>query len=307
MDKEKELRCAIEEEFGAIRLWEKIAPGICYAAAQRAGEPCTTELYVLEAGNPIVSETAKQYAIPLEHHSQYLTYAADLTDSGKTILEYEAYRYLMANHMPLPKGADLRDTATYGREHHPEYFGDYPVPLSTPLGVTLRYVTLMPGVFLLETDQLRKGIAVCYPISACDLSDFVAAKAEKTGAGLPETHRYLFFPEETACLALYELSHSYQELRKSEWIDMDAVMNAVRQRFPNYAAANGDREQNQEPSREKNREPGRERNQEPSREQAVFDRAGAFRIPDGDPPGRRTPPEQLPPVTEDRSPDYLKF
>ena len=220
MKKEKEIRAAIEDEIGTIHLWNQIAPGIYYAATQDTDEPFTTELYVLEADNPIISETARKYAIPMEKHPQYLTYIADSPDSGKIILEYEAYRYLAANNLPLPEGADLRNTATYGREHHPEYFGDYPVPLSTPLGVTLRYVTLMTGVFLLETDRLQKGIAVCYPISACDLTDFVVAKAEKTGAGLPETHRYLFFPEETACLALFELSHTYKELWESAWIDM---------------------------------------------------------------------------------------
>ena len=166
MDKENELRSAIEDEIGTIHLWNQIAPGICYAAAQDTDEPFTTELYVLEADNPIISKTARKYAIPMEKHPQYLTYIADSPDRGKLILEYEAFRYLAANNLPLPEGADLRNTATYGREHHPEYFGDYPVPLSTPLGVTLRYVTLMTGVLLLETDRLQKGIAVCYPISA---------------------------------------------------------------------------------------------------------------------------------------------
>ena len=46
------------------------------------------------------------------------------------------------------------------------------------------------------------------------------------------TYGYLFFSEETACLALLELSRSYDY--PTEIINMAAVKNAVFQNFPDY-------------------------------------------------------------------------
>ena len=46
------------------------------------------------------------------------------------------------------------------------------------------------------------------------------------------TYGYLFFSEETACLALLELSRSYEY--PADVINMTAVKNAVFQNFPDY-------------------------------------------------------------------------
>lgn len=83
--------------------------------------------------------------------------------NGHRIVRYELYKYRLQHGLPLPEQSALRDTAVYGMELHPEYFGPYPVPLHTPRGNTVRHKRLLNGVYWIETDQCRELLAVCYP------------------------------------------------------------------------------------------------------------------------------------------------
>jgi len=283
MSTEKEIRAAIEDEIGEILRWEQIAPGIYYVSAMDEETQLAEERYVLAEDNPIISNRAKAYATPLSRNPKFLYYVVDEPKQGRMILEYEAYRYLLANGRPLPKGESIVDVASFAREHHPEYFGDYPVPLRTPLGITLRYQRLIFGTFLIETDQLQKGLAVCYPIYSSDLSDFTRREGEKADDALPDECNYLVFSERSACLALHELSFSYDAIGKSEMIDFPALMNAIWQRYPIYAAAHN------------------------VREQTGYGHIGAYFSKSEDGNNAGVSPEYLISMTQEGRTDYLRF
>ena len=44
----------------------------------------------------------------------------------------------------------------------------------------------------------------------------------------------LFFPEETICLAVFELGRTYRAMRECPRIDAAALMNTVYRNFPDY-------------------------------------------------------------------------
>ncbi len=85
-------------------------------------------------------------------------------------MDYEGLRYLTVNHLPIPELESLHTTAAYSMEYHPEYFGEYPVPVMTPAGHTLRYKRLDNGIYWLETDQGKQLLSVCYPVWTSELS-----------------------------------------------------------------------------------------------------------------------------------------
>ena len=109
--------------------------------------------------------------------------------------------------------------------------------------MTLRYQELMKGVFVIETERFEKILAVCHPVWACDLSGFTKEQTLPPDTDIWETHRYLLFPERSACLALFELGKKYKEISKSGLIDVPAMMNAIWQQYPTYAASHNFREQ----------------------------------------------------------------
>ena len=75
-----------------------------------------------------------------------------------------------------------------------------------------------------------------YPIWEGDLTDYTKQYGLKTFRDLTEgiykTYGYLFFREDTGCLALFELSQSH-DLPESI-INRAALMNAVFQHYPEY-------------------------------------------------------------------------
>lgn len=119
METEKEIRAAIENEIGEILHWEQLGPGIYYVSATNEETGLPEEYFIAEAENTILSPQAKAYGKPLSFHPKFLSYSADIPDSGKMVLQYELNRYLLKHGFPLPDGEDIRATATFGREHHP--------------------------------------------------------------------------------------------------------------------------------------------------------------------------------------------
>ena len=206
MDNKNEIREAIEHEIGEILAWEQFVPGVYYVAVRDPEFDLTQEYYVLYANHASISEYVKNHGKSILSTPNVLAFDVCDMKSGKFLLEYEAYRYLLANKLPLPENEDIRDVTAYGREYHPEYFGDHVVPIKTPLGLTLRYRRLMFGTFLIETDQMLRGLAVCNPIYSCDLTDFTIEKGQEADDQMPESFQYLIYTEASACLALYELA-----------------------------------------------------------------------------------------------------
>lgn len=237
----------LEDDLGSIVMSQHITPGIIYVAAKTGDEAFPSEYYIAERDCTELSQEAKRYGRPLEHHPEYLCYPAGSPDNGRMVIEYEANRYLKKHGLPLMECESLLALADYGREYEPEYFGDYPAPLYTPKGLTLRYVSLKPGIFLIETDKLDKVLAVCYPIWNSEISDYTKSRGEQFTydqlCGIDNTEGYLFFTEENACLALFELWPLSQLLEKSQRINTAAMMNAIWKYHPTYAASHNIREQ----------------------------------------------------------------
>ena len=237
----------LEDDLCSIVMSQHITPGIIYVAAKTGDEAFPSEYYIAERDCTELSQEAKRYGRPLEHHPEFLCYPAGSPDNGRMVIEYEANRYLKKHGLPLKECDSLLALADYGREYEPEYFGDYPAPIYTPKGLTLRYVTLKPGIFLIETDKLDKVLAVCYPIWNSEISDYTKSKGEQFTydqlRGIDNTEGYLFFTEENACLALFELWPLSQLLEKSQRINTAAMMNAIWKYHPTYAASHNIREQ----------------------------------------------------------------
>lgn len=141
--------------------------------------------------------------------------------------------------LPLPEQSAFHDTAVYGMELHPEYFGPYPVPLHTPRGNTVRHKRLLNGVYWIETDQCRELLAVCYPIGQGDLPVMVQEWALQTDydrtRGIHHTLGYLFFAGRHLCVALFELMQLHRELETNGMVDPAALMNAIWRDNPAYA------------------------------------------------------------------------
>ena len=162
METEKDLEHELKDDLGDIELMKCVAPGIYYVVAVDPEEAVPAEYYIVDKDCRVVSSEAKAYGVALEYHDGYIGYRADVPEDGRMVLEYEINRYLVKSHLPPLDGDTILSIVTYGREHNPEYFGDYPAPTLTPRGFTLRYLTLTSGVFLIETDKLEK----CLPFAS---------------------------------------------------------------------------------------------------------------------------------------------
>ena len=241
----------IEDDIGEISAVEPLCPGVYYVAAMEEDESNVAripqEYYIVERSSSSISAVAKAHGKAMRSNPALLCYELDDLNGGRWMVQYEYLRYRQLHQLPLDDSATLLGTATFGREYLPDYFGDYPAPEYTPRGRTLRYKTFMRGVFFLETDRGEKMMSVCYPIWSCDFSDFVIGLGEQMESdresGIDHSLGNLYFSEESACLALFELRQRYQAIIDSSMIDPAAMMNTIWEQFPLYAAAHNLREQ----------------------------------------------------------------
>ena len=148
--------------------------------------------------------------------------------------------YRQKNGLPPRDDVPVLDTAVFGMENNPEYFGSYPAPIHTPHGALTRYKSIINGVIALETNEGERMIALCYPIWNAALSDYAVSLAEQTEYDLAnnihKTLGYLFFAETHGCIALFELLGEFPQILSSPLIDAAALGNAVWQNHPDYAA-----------------------------------------------------------------------
>ena len=147
-----------------------LCPGLYYLAAKQTDELFCTEYYAAARDTPVLFSEAKAYGKPLPGCPELLLYSLHQPDSGQDVVRYELFRYYVQNRLPLPEGYTLHSAALHGMEHHPEYFGTYPVPPLTPFGCTLRHRSLSNGICWLETDRAMQALSVAYPLWE-DLSD----------------------------------------------------------------------------------------------------------------------------------------
>lgn len=130
-------------------------------------------------------------------------------------------------------------TALFAAGYHPEYFGEYPVPIRTPRGCTLRHRKLENGVYWLETSQCEELLAVCYPIWNTEFTSIARVIGEPTEydsiQGYDKTMGYLYFTRRSCCAAFYELMQT-RPAWEGTVIGKAAVMNAIWRYLPKYAA-----------------------------------------------------------------------
>lgn len=231
---------------GEVKKIECLCPGLYYLSAKQPDDPFSSEYYAAARDTPILSAEAKAYGEPLSGCPELLLYSLHHPESGQAVVRYELFRYYVQNNLPLPEGFTLHSAALAGMEYHPEYFGAYPIPLLTPFGRTVRHRSLSNGVCWLETDRAMQVLSIAYPLWE-DLSDTAQELAEllpyDREQGIGNTLGYLFFSEQTSCVPLFELCGSHKEWQTAGLLDHAALMNAIWQDFPDYAAIANSREQ----------------------------------------------------------------
>lgn len=217
---------------------EQLCPGVYYVAGRRAEDGLGVECYAVDTRTAPLSMAAKSYGVPSQNDAEILLYRLDDPASGRSVVKYEVQKYRSQAQLPSLEDENVLETAVYGMEYHPEYFGDYPVPLMTPRGATVRHKRLASGIYVLETDSFERMIAVCYPVWSTDLSDYTVAQAEQLDSdlqqGIDNTLGYLFFPESAGCLVLFELWRWYDAFVRSGIVKRAELMNAIYMNHPEY-------------------------------------------------------------------------
>ena len=234
-------------DLGEIAESEKLCPGMFYIRVNSDDPEHETEYYIVDKQADYISGPAKTYGLLLSNEDSVLAFPCNAERGGKHILEYEMLRYKVKNGIADDSGETLLSLSTFGRERYPEYFGRFPAPMATPRGVTTRFQALQDGVFVLETDQCEKMLAVCFPIADSAFSPFTLERAEQTDYdqthGLENTYGYIFFPNESMCLALFELLRGYRDLRSCKLLNIPALYNAIWENYPEYAVNYNSEEQ----------------------------------------------------------------
>ena len=224
-------------DLGETKETQQLGEGVYYWSVQHPAQPFCSEYYIVLATSPIISPEAKAYGESLPDHPELLLYPMEDPHTEHMVVRYELYRHYVRRHILLPDGETLLSAALAGMEHHPEYFGNYPVPIITPHGSVVRHRSLTNGVYWLETDQAVQMLAVTYPLWD-GLSDLAQRVAEllphDLDAGIENTLGYMFFSERASSIPIFELLGSYPAWTESGLIDKPALMNAIWQDFPEY-------------------------------------------------------------------------
>lgn len=229
----------LSQVLGKIIRVEYLCPGVYFITALNKAVPLElgVDYYIVLKNSPAISATGKAYGKEVANHPELLSYRYEDERSGQFVVEYEAYKFMTNNHMPLPEGETLCETALYGTELNPEYFGTYPVPVMTPWGYTLRHKTVGNGIYWMETEECCWILGV-HDLLTNDLSDKTQKRGKRLDYGQEndaDSFGYLFFDLESSCLALYELVYLH-----NEWLDVinrTALENTICLNHPDYAEA----------------------------------------------------------------------
>lgn len=226
-------------ELGTVKVAEPVIPDVYEAVMEEPETGLNLEAYIVLRSAADISKIAKKYGLTDPSHPELLVYVEGDGKNLRYIIDYELSRYRVLHQIPLPEGEIVRTTAAIGAEMYPEYFGGYPVPFLTPWGYTTRNKVIANGVYWLETERFQRGMAVAYPMFT-DLSDGAQKLAERfdDGSALTngQTPGYLFFQDVNSSVPLFELLSSPLGKNLCCEIDRAALMNAVYQYFPEYAA-----------------------------------------------------------------------
>lgn len=214
-------------DFGVVTEADLVMPGVYDVILESSETGAATEGFIVLRSAIEISAIAKGYGRYSPDYPEFLIYTEDSTGNSRYIIGYELFRYKILHHLPLPENESIRSLAAIGAEMYPEYFGNYPVPLLTPWGHTTRHKIIANGLYWLETEQCRRGLALASPICD-DLSDGAKGLAERYDDDSSEyAPAYLFSQESDSCVPLFEL---LSDMRKEQLyceINWAALMNAV--------------------------------------------------------------------------------
>lgn len=226
-------------KLGTVTEAELIMPGVYDAVLEFSETGLAVEAFIVLSNAGEISAAAKRYGKADPDYPDLLVYSEDETGNTRYIVGYELFRYKILHHLPLPEGETIRGIAAAGAEMYPEYFGGYPVPFHTPRGCTTRHKIIANGLYWLETEQCRRGLAVACP-KYDDLSDGARGLAELFHDGSAQADMempgYLFFTEANSSVPLFELVSAIPKEQLCCEVNRAALMNAVYQYFPEYAA-----------------------------------------------------------------------
>lgn len=226
-------------KLGVVIEAELIMPGVYDTILEDTETGVTAEAFIVLRDAEEISAAAKQYGKTDPDCPDFLVYMEDGAGNTRYIIGYELFRYRILHGLPLSEGDTIRSIAATGAEMYPEYFGGYPVPFLTPWGCTTRHKIIANGLYWLETEQCRRGLAVACP-KYDDLSDGARGLAEPFHGSADQTDAdvpgYLFFSEANSSVPLFELLSVIPNEQQQCRIDRAALMNAVYLHFPEYAA-----------------------------------------------------------------------
>lgn len=226
-------------KLGTVTEAELVIPDVFGAVLEDQETGIAEEAFIVSRNAVNISMAAKRYGVTTTEHPELLVYLESSTGNSRYIIEYELFRYKIRNQLPIPEGENIRTLAAIGTEMYPGYFGTYPVPYLTPWGYTTRHKVLSSGLFWLETEQFHQGLAVAFP-KYDDLSDGTRALAEYGNDSPAPTDGqisgYLFFREQDSVVPLFELIFMVGKQELCHVIDRAALMNAIYQYHPEYAA-----------------------------------------------------------------------
>ena len=234
-------------ELGAVIQADLVMPGVYDTALEIPETGLVVEAYVVFKTAAEISETEKKYGKASPGYPELLLYMEDEAGrNSRYIIDYELIRFKILHQLPMPEHENIRSTASVGAEMYPEYFGHYPVPFLTPWGYTTRNKIIANGVYWVETERCQRGLAVADP-KYDDLSDAASGLAEEFNDGSADTNGqmsgYLFFNEINSCVPLFELAFWGHDEQPYHGINRAALMNAIYEFHPEYAAQHNVNEQ----------------------------------------------------------------
>ena len=223
-------------ELGMVTEAELVMPGVYNAILEFFETGLAVEAFIVLSSAEEISAAAKRYGKTDPDYPNLLVYSEDETGNTRYIVGYELFRYKILRHLPLPEGETIRSISAAGAEMYPEYFGGYPVPFLTPWGCTTRHKIIANGLYWLETELCQRGLAVAY----LKYDDGARSLAERFHDASVQADRdvpgYLFFTEANSSVPLFELVSVIPKEQLCYEVNRAALMNAVYQHFPEYAA-----------------------------------------------------------------------
>lgn len=227
-------------ELGMVTQAQSVMPGVYDAILYQEEAFISTEAFIVLQSAPDISDLAKKFGVADTDYPELLVYRANETGNTRCIIDYELMRYKTLNQIPLQEDESMRTTAAFGMEMYPEYFGAYPVPVLTPWGYTTRHKAVANGVFWLETDSCRRGLAISFP-----LYDDLSNDAMELACHFPGSTEadHVFFSERDSYIPIFELLRFMNQKDLLCAINPYALMNALYLYHPEYVTGNNIAEQ----------------------------------------------------------------